>query len=228
MKSKLFFVSLLFCGVLFVSCGEDEVSANSSINSAGEVSGTIANTTLLPNDSVYFYGPSDVLYGKASVDTKGEFKVKLSTPESTNLINLKTSADYDLKISDEKLNITVISFSYYVSEDQVLTRANVDPNLDTESVSFTFVETVFYYADRDATVTFTGKDDEDDVKIDMKLKKGWNEVANIVKITTTSISKETTTTIPSGLKWWYADYDESAYDAAPKSKITTAFKGLLK
>ncbi|MBP1676571.1 MAG: hypothetical protein H6Q20_1130 [Bacteroidetes bacterium] len=228
MKSKLFFISLLFCGVLFVSCGEDEVSANSSINSDGELSGTIANTTLLPNDSVYFYGPSDVLYGKAPVDSKGAFKVKLSTPESTNLSTLKTSSDYDLKISDEKLKITVISFSYYVSEDQILTRANVNPTLEAESISATLVETAFYYADRDATVTFTGKDDEDDVKIDMKLKKGWNEVANIAKITTSSYSEEITTTIPSGLKWWYAEYDESDYDAAPKSKITKAFKGLLK
>ncbi|HEY5508241.1 MAG TPA: hypothetical protein VIK29_06175 [Paludibacter sp.] len=233
---KTFFKVVLFVFVAaFYSCGKDEVSsassASSSITSAGVISGTISNYGTTKVDSIHFNGSN------AIVSTGGKFSSTIAIPKSADLHIFPVLPG--VKISDVNALVSELEIvCYHNSQDGKLYKTNMTENMtpfDGAALS------VFVYCDRDVVITGSFSGDAAEivqavrlsgmVTLDLKLKKGWNEMVGTIEkvsLTTGDVTMKVSNTIPSDLKWVAVGRDAAGTDAAGTASKVKAFKSLLK
>jgi outer membrane murein-binding lipoprotein Lpp len=65
----------------------------------------------------------------------------------------------------------------------------------------------FIYVDRNVSITGSGSEDEYDYTYNVSIKKGWNILYYIENSTSTRSSEEYTSKAPSGMKWYFEEYN---------------------
>lgn len=190
-------------GLAFISCKKDE------INSDGIIRGTIADFEEGTVDKIKCFNElEDDLLGESQVSSKGEFSMNLATP-----ICEEIGGSSSVVVSDPTTKTTFGTMYAYKNDTELgmLVKCNI-----TDLLAFTTEGAAiaqFMYADKPCTVKGTENETDGGDYIattiyDLNLKKGWNEVVQIIDeyvITSSSLKLKTTisTSIPSGLKWRY-------------------------
>jgi hypothetical protein len=201
--------------VAFSACSKkDDVSVgDSSVSSAGVISGTISNYTSGSVDSIVaFYGGKDA---KSTVSTNGQFSLTVSVP---NLSTVGSSSISGVTVSDANAKTGSVLFFYTYKNGNLsglLTKSNysVTSSNESETAAGESVSS-FVYCDRDLTIKGTGTETESSTGVtvvisftyDVTYKKGWNETVTTINAYSETATGGTesvtvTTTIPSGMTW---------------------------
>lgn len=230
MKFKSFPVILL-CVLSLFACKDDEKEttvANSSITQAGVLSGTIVSTNLPANGTVVCLDAnSSAEIGTAKVGSDGKFSCTLKALPDGSLETLEM--DEGITISDKNVKGGSFSPIFRASgTESYLVKTNLSlENLSDINDLTEISASAFMYVNKDVTVSGNVSDDDGNVVMDMKLKKGWNEVVGVmnVNLSTGKVTAKYTTTIPSGMKWYISSEDTGIFNAP--SKVKSPFKNDL-
>jgi hypothetical protein len=198
---KTFFKVVLFVFVsVFYSCGKDDnaSSADSSITSTGVLSGTIVNynSSLIDSLKADYYTSKDFI-GKCRVASDGKFSLNLSIPVLEKIGNVE-----GLDISDTTALTASLELNGYLKDVKV--GEIMKSNYTTDSLNKVgMCSALMVYVDRPITMKGETSDSESynglvetySSKVDLILKKGWNEITNTVNIYSKTKTNINTTVI---------------------------------
>jgi hypothetical protein len=213
MKFKSFPVILL-CVLSLFACKDDEKEtavANASITQAGVLSGTIVSTNLPANGTVVCVDEnSSTDIGTAKVGSDGKFSCTIKILSESSLVALEENDG--MIISEKNVKGTVFFTHFRTTGSEInlfKTSINME-NLSDITNSTEIAVSVFMYVNKNVTISGNENNDGENIIIDMKLKKGWNEVVqkSSINLSSGQVESRITTTVPNGMKWYVTDIDD--------------------
>jgi hypothetical protein len=227
---KLLYSAAIFgmMTAVFTACNKDDEKTPPSGAFNGQISATIeagtnfnADKTFIDSVRAAYYGSSGYVTNAISVlDTATNgFSFTLAAVPSSVLHTWGFDENYKVSDTNAKVrSIDILAVPRYA--DFYHAKAEITADTDTR-FAYRIVEAVYYYVDRDVTITGTEKgtykDKDDDFDINweqtwhVKLEKGWNIVYETSETTynfssMTATAKWTASTASvAGLKWYHED-----------------------
>lgn len=175
-------------------------SKNQCITPDGVLSGTISNYAIGKFDILKV---SDIfnftILNSCTVSSDGKFSMSLPIPSLNTLSEV--GAFPNAILSDENVHFGGAELGYPIAY-QGNSMVGYVIRSNSSIIGNANIATFFYYFDRSCTIKGSGSLQAlpgVTLEYDMSVKKGWNEIVVIIS----STKRTYTTTIPSGLSWYY-------------------------
>jgi len=241
MNKKLHYLTAaaIAAAVVFAGCKKDDDDKLVSDAFDGKITATVENGAAYNSQfsmvAAVVYTDTEPWYEILATGTYANGGFTITLPATLDAKYLETFEEFSedgipagINVSDKNAKVlsglSLAAANSNGSSNSGLIYGKVGSN------SYTMV--TFMYADRDVTVTGSYKEEleggyTDEEHANVSLKKGWNRVYMTSTETKTSDKSEITTKPVSGVKWYFEEDFEDAFEAASGVK-SKARNGSLK